>query len=64
MDFFRENSFKAIRARLLYDNEGNSKGTSFVEMNSKEEADEAVAKLNNIQYEGRKLIVSIANNNN
>ena len=32
MDYFKENKFEPIRARLLYDNEGNSKGTGFVEL--------------------------------
>jgi len=32
MDYFKEQNFEPIRARLLYDNEGNSKGTGFVEL--------------------------------
>jgi len=48
---------------LLYDDEGNSKGTAFVEMNSLEKAEDAVAKLHNVQYQGRSLIVNIANKN-
>ena len=38
MDFFKQSKFDPIRARLLYDNEGNSKGTGFVEMSSNGEA--------------------------
>lgn len=34
MDFFKTQNFDPVRARLLYDNEGNSKGTGFVEMSS------------------------------
>jgi len=51
----------AIRARLLYDDEGNSKGTAFVEMKSLQDAEGAVEKLNGVQYQGRNLIVNIAN---
>jgi len=36
-----------VRARLLYDNEGNSKGTGFVEMSSQGEAQEAAKALHN-----------------
>lgn len=38
MDFFKENNFEPIRARLLYDNEGNSKGSGFVELQNQEVA--------------------------
>jgi len=38
MDFFKSNQFNPLRARLLYDAEGNSKGYGFVEMGSDEEA--------------------------
>jgi len=47
MDFFKQAGFEPIRSRLLYDNEGNSKGSGFVEMGSEGEAADAVAKLNN-----------------
>ena len=47
MDFFKQNSFDPVRSRLLYDNEGNSKGTGFVEMASEGEASDAVNKLHN-----------------
>jgi RNA recognition motif-containing protein len=63
LDFFKSKGLDAIRARLLYDDEGNSKGTAFVEMNSLEKAEDAVAKLHNVQYQGRSLIVNIANKN-
>lgn len=46
MDYFRAQGFEPVRARLLYDGEGNSKGTGFVEMGSPADAQEAVKKLN------------------
>lgn len=61
MDFFKEKKMDPVRARLLYDNEGNSKGTGFVEMGSPEQADEASKRLNNEFFQGRKLVVNIAN---
>jgi RNA recognition motif-containing protein len=63
MDFFKEKKMDPVRARLLYDNEGNSKGTGFVEMSNSEQADEAAKKLNNEFFQGRKLVVNIANQN-
>lgn len=52
-----------VRARLLYDAEGNSKGTGFVEMGTPDQAEEAAKKLNNEFFQGRKLVVNIANQN-
>jgi len=52
-----------VRARLLYDNEGNSKGTGFVEMGQASEAEEAAKRLNNEFFQGRKLAVSVASQN-
>lgn len=34
LELFKNKKFDPIRARLLYDQEGNSKGTGFVEMKS------------------------------
>jgi RNA recognition motif-containing protein len=59
MDFFKQQKFDPVRARLLYDNEGNSKGTGFVEMGSNSEASEAADKLNGEYYQGRKLNVVV-----
>ena len=50
MDFFKAQNFEPVRARLLYDNEGNSKGTGFVEMSSPADALEAVKKLHDEFY--------------
>ena len=50
MDFFKSQNFDPVRARLLYDNEGNSKGTGFVEMSSPGDAQEAAKKLNEEYY--------------
>jgi RNA recognition motif-containing protein len=50
MDYFKSAGFDPVRSRLLYDNEGNSKGSGFVEMSSEEKATEAVAKLHNDMF--------------
>lgn len=50
MDFFKSQNFDPVRARLLYDNEGNSKGTGFVEMSSPGDAQEAAKRLNEEYY--------------
>ena len=39
---------------------GRSKGFGFVEMSSDQEADEAIAKLNGSELDGRKIVVSEA----
>jgi RNA recognition motif-containing protein len=39
---------------------GQSRGFGFVEMSTAAEAEEAIAKLNDQPFEGRKLLVSIA----
>jgi RNA recognition motif-containing protein len=61
MDFFKSHQFEPLRARLLYDNEGNSKGFGFVELSSEGEANEAVTKLNGEEFQQRKVQVSIKN---
>ena len=63
MEFFKEAKFDPIRARLLYDNEGNSKGTGFVEMGAQNDAADAAKALNNEYFQGRKLTVNVANQN-
>ena len=40
---------------------GSSRGFGFVEMSTQAEAQEAIAKLNDQQFEGRRLTVSVAN---
>jgi RNA recognition motif-containing protein len=64
MDLFKEKKFEPVRARLLYDNEGNSKGTGFVEMTSANDATEAAKVLNGDYFQGRKIIANVANQNN
>lgn len=60
MDLFTGMGFDPQRARLLYDGEGNSRGTGFVEMRSPEDASDAVSKLQGHQFQGRTLKVSLA----
>lgn len=62
MDYFKEQNFEPVRARLLYDNEGNSKGTGFVELSNPDAAESACKKLNESFWQGRKLSVNFANN--
>jgi RNA recognition motif-containing protein len=40
---------------------GSSRGFGFVEMSTQAEAQEAITKLNDKQFEGRRLTVSVAN---
>lgn len=61
MDFFKQNKLDPVRARLLYDNEGNSKGIAFVELSSETEAQDAIKKLNNETFGGRKITVTLKN---
>lgn len=63
MDFFKSHKFDPVRARLLYDGEGNSKGTGFVEMGSSNEAQDAASRLNGESFQSRKLVVNVANQN-
>ena len=59
MDFFKKQNFAPVRARLLYDNDGNSKGFGFVELKNEDEAKACVDKLNGSSLEGRQINVSI-----
>lgn len=61
LDFFKQHKFDPVRARLLYDNEGNSKGYGFVELQSDGEAQEAIQQLNGESFQGRKINVSVKN---
>jgi hypothetical protein len=61
-EFFKANDFDPVRARLLYDAEGNSKGTGYVELKNGEEAQSAVEQLQGEQCQGRAVKVSLANN--
>ncbi len=48
-------------AKVITDREtGQSKGFGFVEMENDKEADEAIAKLNGTEVEGRKISVNVA----
>src|SRR3972149_10888226 len=39
---------------------GSSKGFAFVEFTTDAEADEAIKKFNNFEFEGRKMVVNVA----
>ena len=60
LGLFKTHDYEPVRARLLYDGEGNSKGTGFVELKSAADADAAVQKLNGEFHQGRKLAVSLS----
>jgi len=60
LEFFKSYNFDPLRARLLYDNEGNSKGTGFVELKNSDEAQSAVDKLQGEDYQGRAVKVNLA----
>ena len=62
MDLLKNNGFEPIRARLLMDAEGNSRGTGFVEMKSEGDARAVIEKLNGYNFQGRNLKVSLADN--
>jgi len=62
MAFLKSNSFNPKRAKLLYDSEGKSKGTGFVQMESEFEAKEAINQLYNQVLEGRNIVVNMATN--
>lgn len=52
---------KVVSADVITDKySGRSKGFGFVEMENEEEADEAIAKLNETELEGRKIAVNVA----
>ena len=52
---------KVISAVVIMDrNSGQSKGFGFVEMENDNEADDAIAKLNETEMDGRKIIVNVA----
>jgi RNA recognition motif-containing protein len=61
MDFFKKNNFDPVRARLLYDNDGNSKGFGFVELATEKDVQDAITKLNGKQLQSRKIQLSIKN---
>ena len=59
-DLFAE-SGKVIYANVIIDRDtGQSKGFGFVEMETSEEAQGAIAKLNDFEIEGRKIVVNVA----
>ncbi len=62
MDLFREFKFDPVRCRLLYDNDGNSRGSGFVEMRSEADARAAIDQLSGHNFQGRNLKVSLADN--
>jgi len=52
---------KVESANVIIDRDtGRSKGFGFVEMSTPQEASDAIAKLNDSEVEGRKIVVNIA----
>lgn len=52
---------KVSSATLITDKfSGQSKGFAFVEMSTDEESDAAIAKFNNYEMDGRKIVVNVA----
>jgi RNA recognition motif-containing protein len=50
-----------VSAQIIKDRDtGRSKGFGFVEMSTEEEASAAIAKLNESEMEGRKIVVNVA----
>jgi len=47
-------------AKIIVDQDGNSKGFGFIEMGSDEEANAAITGTNGIEFDGRKLRVNEA----
>ena len=62
LEFFKAYDFDPVRARLLYDAEGNSKGTGYVELKNGDEAQAAVDQLQGEACQGRAVKVALANN--
>ena len=50
IDLLKQQQLDPIRARLLIDGDGNSKGTGFVEMKSEADARVAIEKLNGYNF--------------
>ena len=61
MSYLKSFDYNPIRAKLLYNQDGRSKGTGFVQMESADEAQDCIAKLSNQIFAGRKLIINEAN---
>ena len=64
MRFLQSHRFTPLRAKLLYDKEGKSRGTGFVQMNSPQEAHQVIESLNGAQFEGRPMNIDMANYKN
>ncbi len=47
-----------VSAKVILDRDGRSKGFGFVEMATKEEAEEALSKLNGTNHFGRDIVVN------
>jgi RNA recognition motif-containing protein len=62
MTYLKSFDYTPIRAKLLYNPDGRSKGTGFVQMADAQEAQDCIAKLGNQIFAGRKLIINEANN--
>jgi RNA recognition motif-containing protein len=57
LDAFKKKSEGAYKAKLLYTQEGTSKGAAFIEYNSSADAKNAVQSCQNLEVGTRKLLV-------
>ena len=62
MLYLRDKGFNPQKAKLLYNQDGRSKGCGFVEMSSNSEASRAIKQLNSTSFEGRQVTIRMANN--
>ena len=56
-DFLKQKGFDAIRVRLFFDDQGDSKGSGFVELQSEDEVQRAVKSLDQTLFMKRPINV-------
>ena len=62
MKFLKSENFNPLRAKLLCNDQGLSKGTGFIQMASNIEAANVIDSLNSCMFDGRQLVINMANN--
>lgn len=61
MDLFRGKSINVMKARLLTDGSGKSKGAGFVEFASPDDAQRAIKECNGMEFNGRRMVAQLPN---